>query len=90
MHRRETATREDANNACAVAQAVYWLFVAHMLTALGLYVFHDGVISPTEYSRPVRTVKDKNGRRVIAEDIGTSPVDTLAGHAVLPAQRLSS
>lgn len=82
MHSGDTATREDATNACDVAQAVYWLFVAQMLTALGLYIFDDGVISRSEYVRPVRTVKNKNGVRVTAEAIDFNDRPTIAGDKI--------
>ena len=55
--------------ACDIAAAVYLQLVVPMMTALGLYIFDDGVISGSEYSRPVRTTRDKKGIRVITEPV---------------------
>jgi hypothetical protein len=58
-------TGEDALAAGEVCKSAYELLVQPMLTALGLYILEDGIISRTSY----RTVKDSNGYRVLNQSI---------------------
>jgi hypothetical protein len=65
LHKGITLSQAEALTARGTSGAVYTLLVRPMLTALGLYILKEGMISTSPY----RTVKRSDGIRVLTHDI---------------------